>query len=734
MSQATLHERRYVWQRPRSVPLPLRLFTGLSTLAVVAALIFSAAGARSEPSIQLAAGPGTTISILNSKEGLAILSARNMRPGDTATGSVTTTNTGDGDGVFSLSSSALNDVPGAGAGVLSGKLDLAVVDNTIPASPVVVYSGKVSSLGVISLGTYAAGEAGTYDFTVSFPNGAAGAENAYQGATLSVTLDWDAVLVGGAPAPAVASAAPPDGATIGSASSAALTTNVAVATVQSPTLDGSPVATTVSGTDVAFATVGLGSGPHTIAGVLEGLDGQTTPFRLHFTVWSGPAVDYPYVEMNSPAGEQIQLTAADGDGLVAVPANAWSGGASGDWLVFRIDPAPAPAATGGLAGMADLYEVSSHWALASGAVTSFDKALDLRLAAGSSPVIPAAYAGGTWRRLAPIPSGTTLPGGWQDGYYLSGSQVHVLTLQAGSFALLRDVQAPAKPRSFTGSRLHGKLVLRWRAASDNEGVDAYLVYASGKVVKTLPASARSYNAGRVPAKSTRSFQVAARDEAGNVGPRTGALVSVPPVANLTLKGAKSALAHRGLKTGKLSYVFSVSIANGRVVRAGKSGVVLKGTAIPLQVSKGVAPRAASGSGGSGSPGGTGGAASPVSSPTNPAYPTYPTYSSRSAAPAPVPAGPEGKSGTGAAPSRAPGHATGASPQRFAETGPSGTRRAAGLALLAGLLVGTAGMVFRARRRLAAPVQAAVNPDEPILFWDQRLARATVSALRRLAGH
>src|SRR3954452_7998162 len=87
MSQATFNQRSVARRRRRPVPLPLRACTALGTLVAVAALVFSAASAHPSPSIRLDAGPGTTISILNSREGLAVLAAGNMRPGDTEAGS-----------------------------------------------------------------------------------------------------------------------------------------------------------------------------------------------------------------------------------------------------------------------------------------------------------------------------------------------------------------------------------------------------------------------------------------------------------------------------------------------------------------------------------------------------------------------------------------------------------------------------------------------------------------------
>jgi hypothetical protein len=71
-----------------------------------------------------------------------------------------------------------------------------------------------------------------------------------------------------------------------------------------------------------------------------------------------------------------------------------------------------------------------------------------------------------------------------------------------------------------------------------------------------------------------------------VSGKTFALVVIPKVAKLSLAKAKTALSKHGLKTGKISYVFSTSVPKGSVVSAGKSGLVTRGSAVPLTVSKG----------------------------------------------------------------------------------------------------------------------------------------------------
>jgi hypothetical protein len=134
----------------------------------------------------------------NSKDNAAILSAEKMVPGNSTNGTVVITNSGDVPGTFTLSKSKLADAAGPNAGVLSGKLDLKIEDVTNGASPSTVYSGKVDAMGAQQLGKFTAGEARTYRFTVTFPDGGTPAsltsgDNAYKGSTMSVDYEWDSV-------------------------------------------------------------------------------------------------------------------------------------------------------------------------------------------------------------------------------------------------------------------------------------------------------------------------------------------------------------------------------------------------------------------------------------------------------------------------------------------------------------------------------------------------------------
>jgi hypothetical protein len=151
-----------------------------------------------------------------------------------------------------------------------------------------------------------------------------------------------------------------------------------------------------------------------------------------------------------------------------------------------------------------------------------------------------------------------------------------------------DTSAPAAPGRFRGSNKSGRLVLNWTPPTDAGLVDAYLVYTNGTLAATVDSATLSADMGKFSLGDSRSFQVAARDIAGNIGLRTNAIVIVPKLAKLTLAKAKSALVKRGLKLGKVSRVYS-RLVKGKVISAGKNGVVAQGTAVPVKISKGPRP-------------------------------------------------------------------------------------------------------------------------------------------------
>jgi hypothetical protein len=884
-----------------------RLFLRLEVLAVVIVAIclavLSGAEKPARADLELASGPGGSLTISNDKEGAAILTLGGMRPGDSAADTVTLGNTGTLDGDLSLSTSNLVDTPGAGGGALSGELDLRIRDVTVAGSPVTVYDGKVDALTPVALGTLAAGASRVYEFRVSFPDAGRGAENAYQGSAMSIQFDWTAVndtvdvdppetsitsgpaaltaspdatftftadeagstfecsvdgaafascsspatftaLADGAhtfdvratdsstnadptpdsdawtidatapsvsladpgsplrgtvalspsaddgtgsgvaslviqrspagagtwatvgaswntagvadgdydlraratdnagnaanspvravtvdnTAPSLSSSSPADGELVAAAGSLVIVADENVAGIANATIDGSAAPAPVLVGATATYAAAFADGPHTFIGELEDVAGNRRAIAVHFTVWSLAGADYPWIEKNSLPGISTSLTATSGAGQITVPAGAWSGAPTGDWLVIRIDPRPSATAPGGFQTAGDIYDVTAHWALAGTPVPTFSKALDLTIPSAGGAVVPATYESGAWRTIAPVPSGTSLPNGWVDGFYKSGTDIHILTKHLSSFSLLEDVQVPTKPGSFTGANVSGHLVLRWTPASDNGGViSAYVVYAKGSLVKTVAGSARSADIGRFKTSDSRAFQVAARDAAGNVGPKTRALVIVPALRKLTVAVATARLTARSLRAGALRYAYSSTVDAGLVISA-RSGMAPRGAAIGLTVSRGFAARSTSYP----PPSTAGGTGSGFSGPTYPG----PSYNGG------VPSIPPSSGGTTGGAPLTPAAGSGGSetsgglaevqPESFSpgDDNTSPLRRLLGLALLGGAFVAAGVMAFRARKPRIPRSAATV---EPLLFWDQRLLHAVSTSVRRVTG-
>lgn len=134
----------------------------------------------------LAAPAGASAQALqtNSKNGSAIVTADNMKPGDTVTDTVTIANPTAAPAAYVLSTSNLVDTPAPGGAKLSERLQLAIED----PSGATVYSGSIGATGERELGSFQGGESRTYRFTVSFPRGDDG--NALAGARMSVEFDW----------------------------------------------------------------------------------------------------------------------------------------------------------------------------------------------------------------------------------------------------------------------------------------------------------------------------------------------------------------------------------------------------------------------------------------------------------------------------------------------------------------------------------------------------------------
>ena len=153
---------------------------------------FTASSAN--PSNTFASG---TLSIVNSKQGVAVHSASQLRPGDAAqVGTVDIRNSGSLSGTFTLTRGALSNTDAVNP--LAAKLNVKVVDcgtfsggtpPTCDGGDPPIYTGTLADMATSALGSYAAGAEHRYRFEVDL-DGTAG--DAYQGDSATVDFDFDA--------------------------------------------------------------------------------------------------------------------------------------------------------------------------------------------------------------------------------------------------------------------------------------------------------------------------------------------------------------------------------------------------------------------------------------------------------------------------------------------------------------------------------------------------------------
>jgi spore coat-associated protein N len=179
---------------------PLKLVGALFALSLVA--MMAVASGASFTSTSANAGNVVTAGNLthgNSEAG-AVLTVDKLVPGESQSGTVDIENTGDVDGVFTLSKSNLVDSDAALP--FSAKLDLVVEDLGDPTANnltgPVVYTGKLGAMGAQPLGTWIPTAAHRYKFEVTFPDGGAPlgpalGDNRYKQASTTVDFNWESV-------------------------------------------------------------------------------------------------------------------------------------------------------------------------------------------------------------------------------------------------------------------------------------------------------------------------------------------------------------------------------------------------------------------------------------------------------------------------------------------------------------------------------------------------------------
>ena len=180
-----------LFERPKHVLGVLAIVLASVSVAVGSGATFSAQTAN--PSNSFASG---TLSMVNSKDTAAVLTASNMKPGDTATGTVDIRNSGSLSGVQTLSRTNLTNSDATNP--MSDKIDVVVKDcgnfsagtPTCDAGDPVKYNGTLTAMNsAVSLGTYAASEQHRYEFTITFNSSAT---TVYEGDNTSARFQWDA--------------------------------------------------------------------------------------------------------------------------------------------------------------------------------------------------------------------------------------------------------------------------------------------------------------------------------------------------------------------------------------------------------------------------------------------------------------------------------------------------------------------------------------------------------------
>jgi hypothetical protein len=152
-------------------------------------------GVRAEPRVAISMVSGE-LHVANSRDGQAIFQAQGLSPGRSVTGTVQLSNTGSLTGDLGFQQLGVQDQPGTNGGRLSDAVHLDI-DDVTGGSVVPVFAGQLAGFENRALGSIAPGEARTYRFTASLPDGGAppsptGGDNAYAGSGMTVRYLWTA--------------------------------------------------------------------------------------------------------------------------------------------------------------------------------------------------------------------------------------------------------------------------------------------------------------------------------------------------------------------------------------------------------------------------------------------------------------------------------------------------------------------------------------------------------------
>jgi hypothetical protein len=175
------------------------LGTVAMALAAIGLAVAAPGGDHELARAELQAASGA-VHIANSHAGQALFAASGMRPGQSVSGTVTIGNDGDARGSFALVATGVQDSAGPYGGLLSGRLQLQVLDTTDPQNPVTLYAGGLAGFGGLDLGALGPGDRRDYRVQATLPDGGApgsagGGDNRFQGSSTSLGLEWRAAQI-----------------------------------------------------------------------------------------------------------------------------------------------------------------------------------------------------------------------------------------------------------------------------------------------------------------------------------------------------------------------------------------------------------------------------------------------------------------------------------------------------------------------------------------------------------
>ena len=209
----------------------------------------------------------------------------------------------------------------------------------------------------------------------------------------------------------------------------------------------------------------------------------------------------------------------DGNALASWPAGAFSTPVI--VTLTPLTPAPAPAT----------YAVKLAVTQADGVtpVTTFDQPVTVHFGAQAPGIVPAFSGDGVNWTSVPLLQNGALPAGVDVAFGAEADgSFDVLTRIPGVFGLVPDTRPPSQPTGFAGRFAHGRLLLTWRAATDNSGVvSSYRVLLDGAPLVSLAGSQLRAVVNAFHPSGQTVYRVQALDPAGNAGKPSSPIVVVP---------------------------------------------------------------------------------------------------------------------------------------------------------------------------------------------------------------